>query len=370
MVDGTRAAARLERLLHVLPAASREGGASIRVLAQELGTTPARILDDLEEATNRIFYHPGGWPDDLRIEVGSERVRVVHAHGLDRPVRLNERELLCLALALRGGAAAARLRDDDARRTLLERAEARLAAGGRTARRDGTGQGPAGGAKGEERATGAAGDDGPADEGGNTGEAGEAGPTSPARPAMDAPDRAPDPEEVRETVMAAARARTPCGILYVKDGADDAEGRLIHPYVVAYADGSWYTVGWCAVSEGVRVFRVDRILEAAPAEGTFQVPEDFDPSPFFDGGTVYHATEDREVRVRYSPKVARWVRERAGYRDAEIVEDGDGGIVLRHRVADPRWVVSHALQYGPDAEILDPPEMRALVREVVEGMKE
>ena len=51
--------------------------------------------------------------------------------------------------------------------------------------------------------------------------------------------------------MSAARDRTPCGIMYVyvKDGAEDAEDRLIHPYVVGYAHGSWYTVGGCAVSE-------------------------------------------------------------------------------------------------------------------------
>ncbi len=39
-----------------------------------------------------------------------------------------------------------------------------------------------------------------------------------------------------------------------------------------------------------------------------------------------------------------------------------------HRVADPHWVVNHALTYGAEAEILEPEEMRALVREAVERM--
>ena len=237
MVDGTTADARLERLLHVLPAAARKDGASLERLARELDTTPRRLLDDLEEVTARIYYHPGGWPDDLRILLEGDRVRVVHAQGLDRPVRLSPRELLCLALALRGGTAVARVRDDEARQALLRRAEAHLA-------------------QESEEAL--------------------------ARPPVEAPHRAPDPEEIRGTVLAAARDRTPCGILYVKDGAHDAEGRVIHPYVVAYADGAWYTVAHCTVSEGVRIFRVDRILEAAPARGTFRVPPSFDPDAYLD----------------------------------------------------------------------------------------
>jgi predicted DNA-binding transcriptional regulator YafY len=32
-------------------------------------------------------------------------------------------------------------------------------------------------------------------------------------------------------------------------------------------------------------------------------------------------------------------------------------------VADDSWAVRHVLQYGPDAEILAPPELREVVRE-------
>ncbi len=323
MVDGTTAHDRLQRLLHVLPAAARDGGASVDDLAETLGTSPGRILEDLRAVTDRVFYHPGGWPDDVRILLDGARVRVIHAGGLDRPVRLNPRELLCLAMALRGGAAAGHLPGEDGRAALLRRAEEALCS-----------------------------------------RSGDAA----VSPPVEVPDRAPDPEALRETVLAATRARSPLGIVYLKSGADDAEGRLVHPYRVAYADGSWYVLAWCTVAEGVRVFRIDRILEAAPADGSFEVPADFDPAPFFDGGKVYHAPDDEVVRVRYSPKVARWVRERAEYREAELEEDGRGGVILRHRVADPGWVVSHALQYGAEAEILDPPEMRALVREVVGRM--
>lgn len=323
MVDGTQADARMERLLHVIPAASRPDGASLAELAVALHTTTGRILEDLEEVTARAYYHPGGWPDDVSILWDAERVRVFHASGLERPARLSARETLCLALALRGTAAAARMGDGAGRLALLTRAEKHLGAG--------------------------------------TWSEDEAAP-------LHTQDRLPDASGIRETLLNAARHRRPCAIVYAKAGADDMDARVIHPYVLVHAEGAWYVVGWCAVKDGMRVFRVDRIVEAAEAEGSFVVPEDFDPTAYVTAAKVYRAEADVEVRVRYSPKISRWVRERAAAGMVGWEEESDGSIIICHRVADPHWVVGHALHYGPEAEILEPEELRALVRGVVEGM--
>jgi predicted DNA-binding transcriptional regulator YafY len=323
VVDGIQADARMERLLHVLPAASRKGGASLAELAASLHTTTDRIVEDLNEVTARSYYHPGGWPDDVSILLDGDRVRVFHASGFERPARLTARETLCLALALRGSVAAAHLGDGSRRLALLRRVEKHLG--------DGTWS----------------------DE--------DAAP-------VHTEDGAPDASGIRETLLGAARDRRPCAIVYAKAGADDMDTRVIHPYVLVHAEGVWYVVGWCAVKNGMRVFRVDRVLQAAEADGRFDVPEDFDPGDYLTPTRVYRAEGDVEVRVRYSPKIARWVRERAAAGMMGWEEESDGSVVLCHRVADPHWVVGHALDYGPEAEILEPEELRALVRDVVERM--
>jgi len=323
VAEGAGTDVRLERLLYVLPAAGRKEGASLKELAEALQTTERRIQQDLAEVTERAYYHPGGWPDDVSILLDADRLRVFHATGFERPMRLSPRETLCLALALRGTLAAAHLRDEARRLALLRRSEAYLGAGAWS-------------------------DD-------------EVAP-------VHAADQVPDPTGIRETLLAAARDRRPCAIVYAKSGADDMEARVIHPYCLVHADGAWYAVGWCAVKEGMRVFRLDRILEAAEADGAFEVPADFDPAQYITATRVYRAQADVEVRVRYGPRIARWVRERAAAGMAGWEEEADGSVVIRHRVADPHWVVSHALTYGPDAEILEPEELRELVREVVAGM--
>jgi predicted DNA-binding transcriptional regulator YafY len=324
MSDGTNADQRFERLLHVLPAAGRMEGAALADLANELGTSEKRILDDIEQVTARAYYHPGGWPDDVQIMIEPDRVRVTHAGGMTRPMQLTRMETLCLALALRGSIASTHLSEPAAREALMQRSEAHLGQGKWS----------------EEEA-----------------------------PFVAAPHRAPDAEGIRETLITATRERRPCAIHYVKRGATDGSVRVIHPYVMAYGEGAWYAVGHCITEDDIRVFRVDRVLAAAHTDGAFDVPDDFDASAYMQGGNVYYATDEREVRVRYSPRVSRWVRERAMWGVTEIEEEAaDGSVVICHRVADPHWVVGHALQYGAEAEILGPEDVRALVLEVAEGL--
>ncbi len=39
-----------------------------------------------------------------------------------------------------------------------------------------------------------------------------------------------------------------------------------------------------------------------------------------------------------------------------------------HRAADPGWIVRHVLQYGAEAELLEPPAYRLMVRETAERL--
>lgn len=312
--------ARLARLLHVLPAASRDGGASLSDLAVDLATSREQIVDDLDELTKRVFYRPGGWPDDMQILLDGDRVRVLHAAAFKRPPKLTTNETLCLAVALRGSSAASHLGDPAAREALLRRAESHLA---RT--------------PDQER--------------------------EPREPPFVIGDYAPDEGEHRTTLLRAARDRVACGIMYLKPRAQEPEGRLIHPYALVHAEGSWYVVAHCCVREAMRVFRVDRVLEAAPSDVSFEVPAGFDITEYVASG-VYRAAADDEVRIRYSPRIARWIRERASLGMISMTEEPDGSIVLCHRVADPHWAVTQVLQYGADAEVLEPSGVRAMVRDI------
>ncbi|MCI0577312.1 MAG: YafY family transcriptional regulator, partial [Chloroflexi bacterium] len=58
---------------------------------------------------------------------------------------------------------------------------------------------------------------------------------------------------------------------------DEATTRLVDPYGLVYRAGFWYLPGYCHLRQGLRTFRLDRVLAATCCQTTFTRPADFDP---------------------------------------------------------------------------------------------
>ena len=316
MIERDTAEQRLARILYMIPAASGEDGASLNGLAEALAVDVATVLADLEAVAARSWYHPPGGADDLQIVLTADRVRIWTTGAFQRPTRLSQREASCLALGLRLMGLEGEHGEASELGVRLEDALAVEAAKGKP-------------------------------------------------PQVHAPELEANPDGARAVLLAAARQRRPCRIRYLKADATAPEDRCVHPYLIAYAEGEWYAIGRAPEVDDVRVFRLDRILEAEidTAADPFEVAPDFDPARYVSGGRVYHAAEDQEARVRYTPRVARWIVEKG-----DTLPLADGSVVARHRVSDPRWLVRHVLRYGPEAEVLEPAALRAMVGEAAARM--
>lgn len=332
----------LRRLLHVLPAAARQGGVRLSNVAEELGVAPERVLRDIEEVTARAFYHRSGQADRLQIALERDRVSVWTAGEFRRPVKLSPREALALHLALRAAGAGPSAGDADPR---------------------GPGQEPRGDAR----------------------EPGEDAPRMGGRPAgralarrlerelavapvEEADDIALEAEaadrrsrRILSVLFRAARRERLCRIRYLSSGARSPSDRTLAPYSMIHSRGRWYALSREEASGEMRLFRADRVLDAELLEGAFEVPERFDPREHVTGAFPYDEAEGAvEATVRYSWRIAPWIREKWDVREVE----GEGGAVeVTHSVSDPSWLVRHVLQYGPDAEVRDPPSLRRRVAE-------
>lgn len=315
------AAGQLERILHILPKAAQDGGATLEELSQALEVDPKVVVKDLTQVTNRSFYLPAGG-GDLMLEIDGERVNLFSEGLFDRPVRLSMPEAVCLGLALRGRLAGRWVQDadseveDDAAQ-LLHSLETTLTTIS----------------------------------------------TEEVMARFEAADLRPDPAGIREVLSLAVEAREECRIEYLNPGEESPEDRTVQPYAMAHGEGRWYLLGWCPVSEGIRTFRMDRVLDVERTGVRFPAPEEFDPADFIEGGRVFRPNETLEVKVRFSPRIARWLAERMEGRS-----EGDGSLTVTYEVCDPHWIVREVLQYGPDAEVLEPEEVRGWVRGVVGGL--
>ena len=165
--------------------------------------------------------------------------------------------------------------------------------------------------------------------------------------------KASDPAVLR-LLQQAARERRVVRLRYQGGNASAAVARTVRPYAVILAKGSWYCPAWCEAAGALRIFRLDRIEDAALDGATFERPDNFDPRALVRDGRVFQHDGAPTMTVRYSPRIARWIAEREGR-----VPDADGSLTLEHPLADPEWGIRHVLQYGPDAEVLAPATMRA-----------
>lgn len=305
---------QLGRILHLLPLAARPGGAGYDELAGALGVSRDQVVRDLEEVTAREYYHPAGSANDISVALDPDRVTVWTGGQFQRPVRLSLPEAAALHLGLRILAAE---REDPALLDVMRAVEEQLA---------------------------------------------WAVPDDIDDQVVVAADPAAG-DRLRALMVQAARTSRTCRLSYLKPDAARPEPRTLDPYAVVYAEGNWYVIGRCHDHGETRIFRIDRIVEARMLDDTFQAPASFDLADYVSDGRVYRADQELEVPVRYGPAVARWLTERG---EGEAREDGS--VIVRHAVADPGWLVRHVLQYGPDAEVLGPDEVREMVRAGAEGV--
>ena len=114
----------------------------------------------------------------------------------------------------------------------------------------------------------------------------------------------------------------------------------------------------------MRFFRFDRIDGVELTTELFEPPAALSPDDVLTDGRAFSAATASVMTVRYSPRIARWIAERE---DGEL--QADGSFVVRHPLADLNWGVRHVLQYGPDAEVLSPRELRRAITDALSAME-
>jgi predicted DNA-binding transcriptional regulator YafY len=297
------AAAQLRRILHLIPQLGDGEPHPVAEIAERVGVNRDLLVHDIRTISER-FDTPGGFIEGLTIFLEPDTVEVVTNHFL-RPMRLTRPELLALELGL---AMLRRERPAEEGRA-IDRARERLRQVIAGTPEDGR----------DERHA-------------------ELGPAG-------------DREHLRQ-LRDANRANRRVRLTYRKAGDDSSSSRMLCPYGIVFTTGMWYVVADCG-EEGLRFFRLDRVEGVEVLEERYQPHGDFSVEAVMPGGRAFRAPEAGTLRVRYSPAVARWIAEREGKPLA-----ADGSLTLEHPLADTDWAVRHVLQYGPDAEVLEPAAVR------------
>src|SRR5690606_29732811 len=133
--------------------------------------------------------------------------------------------------------------------------------------------------------------------------------------------------------------------------------REVDPMWVVMADGRAYLEGWCYRAEGMRLFRLDRILGVEVLEVPANPPEEAEPMDLAEG--VFRPSPTDELVELEVTAAGRWVAEY--YPCEQVTELGEGRLRVALRARDQDWMLKLALRLGDTGRVVSPPRLAGRV---------
>ncbi len=310
----TDPAARLRRLLALVPYVLKHQGATFQELCEVFDVSREELIRDL----NLIFMcgQPEYTPADLiEVVMEGDRVYIGMADYFARPMRFTPSELAGLYVACSALAALAGSPSDSALHSAMERI--RRAMGLKD--------------------------------------------LSPEEVEKSLEMASPDSREgMLAMLMRACEERRLVEMEYYTYGRDELAWRRAGPVSLVFRLGHWYLNAWDEKSREMRVFRVDRIKDLRLSEERYVPPREREPLSAGTGGIPERG--GILVRLRFSPRLAAWAEEQPVF--TEKVRNGEG-LVCALRTDNLSWLERELLGWGTEVEIIHPPELKERLRERV-----
>jgi proteasome accessory factor B len=181
------------------------------------------------------------------------------------------------------------------------------------------------------------------------------------------------PEPAFGPLWEAVKDRRPVTFSYRAAGRSEPQRRELEPWGVVNWHGRWYVAGWDRGRAATRVFRLGRIsgpVKFCGAAGSVTVPDgadvrelvrDWDSAPAPDHTAVLRVRSGTGFGLRRHAVSAR-------------ADEGPGGAgevgwdLVTTRFADVGSFADYIARYGPDAVVLDPPDLREAVIARLKGV--
>lgn len=168
------------------------------------------------------------------------------------------------------------------------------------------------------------------------------------------------PSALTVTVLSSAVQTAQSVRLHYRSARGEVTERVFDPYGVAYHQGVWYTIGYCHLRQGSRLFRLDRITHLEGLEQPFNPPADFQ---------ALAAVQRALASVPNTWQLEVWIETtlEEAQRQLQIpeafLEERDNGVLLLVATEDLEWMARHLALLAVPFTIRQPHELRTILRQ-------
>ncbi len=189
-----------------------------------------------------------------------------------------------------------------------------------------------------------------------------------------------DPDEIRSIIKFRANAVAPISaklfsdmnqacdshkrvaITYFAASKGETTERTIDPQCVLHDRGTWYVVAYCQWRKALRMFALHRIQHYKILDETFEPMSCDELNAWIDSAfQIEHGEKSYRVTIRFAPHSARYIRERIWHQQQAVKDLDNGSCEISFPASSLDEVMRWLAPYGPDALVLEPPELKDLV---------
>jgi len=144
----------------------------------------------------------------------------------------------------------------------------------------------------------------------------------------------------------------------------------IDPYWLMFNERAWYLVGRSSRHRGaVRTFKLGRLKDLVPTGRIFTMPAGLSIEEHLGNAwRMMRGTTAYDVELKFSPLVSPNVAEVNWHKTQRVRWDDDGAVHFTATVDGLDEIVWWVLGYGPEVEVVGPPELRDRLTDLARRM--
>ena len=178
-------------------------------------------------------------------------------------------------------------------------------------------------------------------------------------------------ENIWKTITDGIKLKQKIKIEYKSPGKEFFTKKELLPYYLLFSKGGWYLLAKNEARKRIETYALFRMKYAKLLKSKFLLPNDFDPKKYIDPEMgIFSKTEEYEIEIEFDKWTAPYIKERIWHSGQTINRRKNGSILLRFKTYQLDSVKFQLLPWGAGSKVINPPELREMMIEVIEDMRE